>query len=104
MEPEQSEERRSREMQKNNSTVGEKYDLVNWICLLLSLHTVLSALKELIKEDHGFNEQWYKSSAISRGFELWSPFLIWTSGTPIGLILTPRPKNFLDQKTRENRV
>ena len=56
------------------------------------------------KEDHGFNEQWYKSSAISRGFELWSPFLIWTSGTPIGLILTPRPKNFLSQKTRENRV
>ena len=56
------------------------------------------------KEDHGFYEQWYKSSAISRGFELWSPFLIWTSGTPIGLILTPRPKNFLSQKTRENRV
>ena len=58
----------------------------------------------LIKEDHGLYEQWYMKIPISRGFELGSPSSAWTSGTPIGLILTPRPKNFLDQKTRENRV
>ena len=58
----------------------------------------------VFKEDHGLYEQWYMKLPISRGFELGSPSSAWTSGTPIGLILTPRPKNFLDQKTRENRV
>ena len=41
---------------------------------------------------------------FSTGFELGSPPLVWNLGPPIGLILTPRPKKFLSQKTRENRV
>ena len=66
--------------------------------------TLKKSSKIVLKEDHGLYEQWYMKIPISRGFELGSPSSAWTSGTPIGLILTPRPKNFLDQKTRENRV
>ena len=32
---------------------------------------------------------------FSRGVELGSPSLVWTLGSPIGLILTPRPKKLI---------
>ena len=37
-------------------------------------------------------------------FELGSPSLVCILGAPIGLILTPRPKKKIHQKTRENHV